>query len=59
MSDGMFILPAHPASISTWEDLTPNERDWIEFVRIISCGRDPAVSPERVRGLRVLLDETR
>lgn len=59
MSEDMFMLSSHPASISTWEDLTPNERDWIEYIRIISGGRDPAVNLERVRRLRVLMDETR
>ena len=54
MNDGHFMLPTSPTG--TWEDLTANERGWIEFIRVISGGRDPKVTPERVRRLRELLD---
>ncbi|SIT02987.1 hypothetical protein [Paracoccus saliphilus] len=51
---GYFHVTSHPASIGKWEDLTANERDWIVFIWIISCGQDPAVNPDRVRRLRTL-----
>ncbi len=50
----IFTLPTAPAG--SWDRLTKNERTWIEFIRIISCGSDPAVTPARVRALRELLD---
>ncbi|WP_281354801.1 hypothetical protein [Rhodovulum strictum] len=31
-------------------------RVWIEFIRIISCGSDPKVTPARMRALREALD---
>ena len=52
--DTIFMLPS--ASSGTWEDLTPNERAWIEFIRAIACGSDPRVTPARVRALRDALD---
>jgi len=54
MDDTVFTLPTSPTG--TWEDLTPNEQAWIEFIRIISCGSDPKITPKRVRALRELLD---
>jgi hypothetical protein len=51
MSDSVFTAPS-----GTWEDPTRIERAWIEFIRVISCGSDPEVTPTRVRALRALLD---
>lgn len=33
-----------------------NEKAWIEFIRVISGGRDPKITPGRVRALRGMLD---
>lgn len=57
MSDEVFTIPTSPTG--TWEDLTPNERAWIEFIRIISNGSDPRITPARVRALLALLDAGR
>ena len=57
MSDGIFTIPTSPTG--TWEELTPNERAWIEFIRVISNGTDPRITPARVRALRELLDAGR
>ena len=54
MKDAPFILPTSPVGL--WDHLSENERTWIEFIRIISGGRDPKVTPERVRRLTELLD---
>lgn len=54
MNGGPFVVPTSPTG--NWEDLTANERAWVEFIRVISGGRDPKVTPERVRRLRDLLD---
>jgi len=54
MSETVFTLPTAPAG--PWDQLTENEKAWIEFIRVISCGSDPRVTPARVRALRVLLD---
>ncbi|TVS05507.1 MAG: hypothetical protein EA407_02080 [Rhodobacteraceae bacterium] len=48
--DSLFTLPTAPSG--SWEELTPNECAWIEFIRIISCGSDPRVTPARMRALR-------
>lgn len=53
MSD-LFMTPRSPTG--TWEELSENEKAWIEFIRVISGGRDPKVTPARVRALRELLD---
>ena len=54
MSDTPFTTPTSPST--RWEDLTVNELAWIEFIRVISGGHDPRITPERVRKLRELLD---
>ncbi len=57
MTDSIFVLPASPAG--AWDQLTPNEKAWIEFIRIISCASDPKPTPARIRALRDLLDAGR
>lgn len=52
--DLVFILPTAPAG--PWDQLTKNEQAWIEFIRVISGGNDPRITPARVRALRQLLD---
>lgn len=54
MSEGEFMAPTTPSG--HWESLTPNEVAWIEFIRVISAGRDPKLTLARVRALRELLD---
>ena len=54
MSAGAITLPTAP--VGPWDQLSANEKAWIEFIRVISGGRDPTVTPERVRALRDLLD---
>ncbi len=51
---GVFTLPTAPSG--QWEQLTPNETAWIEFIRVISCGSDPKITPARVTALMALLD---
>lgn len=53
-NDTVFTLPTSPAG--PWDQLTENEKAWIEFIRIISCGSDPKITPARVRALRTHLD---
>ncbi|WP_444464432.1 hypothetical protein [Rhodobacter capsulatus] len=53
MSD-LFMVPTGP--LGPWDQLSENEKAWIEFIRVISGGRDPKVTPARVRTLRELLD---
>lgn len=50
----VFTLPTAPSGV--WESLTENEKGWIEFIRIISCGSDPKITPTRVNALTKLLD---
>lgn len=52
--DCVFTLPTAPAG--QWDQLTANEKAWIEFIRIISCGSDPRITPSRVSALTKLLD---
>jgi len=54
MTDGMFKIPMAPAG--PWNHLTENEKAWIEFIRLISNGRDPGITVKRVQALRELLD---
>lgn len=51
---GLFITPQGP--MGPWDQLSENEKAWIEFIRVISAGRDPEITPARVRALRELLD---
>jgi hypothetical protein len=57
MSEGKFTTPTSP--LERWDQLTPNEKAWIEMIRVISNGSDPRITPERVRDLRDLLDKGR
>jgi hypothetical protein len=43
------------ASAATVDALTPNERAWLEFLRLISNGRDPAPTLRRVQLFRRIL----
>lgn len=52
--DTVFTVPTAPAGL--WDQLTSNEKAWIEFIRVISCGSDPKITPARVCALRELLD---
>jgi len=54
MSELMFKIPAGP--MGPWEKLSDNEKAWIEMIRVITNGRDPKITPARVRVLRELLD---
>lgn len=54
MTLGPIIAPRAPSG--DWETLTPNEKAWIEFIRIISAGTDPKITPARVRALTELID---
>jgi hypothetical protein len=54
LDNEVFTVPTAPAG--PWGHLTENEKAWIEFIRVISCGSDPKVTPARVRALRALLD---
>ena len=54
MKDGPFTIPTGP--VGPWDQLSKNEQTWIEFIRIISGGGDPKITPERARRLRELLD---
>jgi hypothetical protein len=49
------VAPRAPAG--PWESLSRNEQAWIEFIRVISCGRDPRLTTARVAALRTLLEE--
>jgi hypothetical protein len=53
----IFTLPTAPRA-GPWDHLSKNEQTWIEFIRVISNGSDPRVTPDRVRALREFLDRT-
>ena len=55
MSDSKIVEPTGP--LGPWDQLSEHEKAWIEFIRVISCGCDPAPTPARVRALRALLDD--
>lgn len=54
MRELMFKIPTGP--MGPWDQLSENEKGWIEMIRVISNGRDPKITPTRVRALRELLD---
>jgi hypothetical protein len=54
MTRSMFTAPRHP--LERWEDLTEHEKAWIEFIRVISNGRNPGITLKRVQALREVLD---
>ncbi len=54
MDDTIFTLPTAPSG--RWDQLTRNEQAWIEFIRVISCGSDPKVTPARIDALCKVLD---
>lgn len=54
MNEGPIITPRSP--VGPWDQLSENEMAWVEFIRIISAGRDPKLTPARVRALREILD---
>ncbi len=54
MTGEVFSVPTAPSG--AWEQLSSNERTWIEFIRVISCGSDPRPSVDMVRKLTDLLD---
>ena len=54
MNNGHFTTPKGP--VGAWDQLSNNEKTWVEFIRVISGGRDPKVTPDRVCKLRELLD---
>jgi hypothetical protein len=54
MSEIMFTSPKSPAG--PWDQLTENEKAWIEFIRVVSGGRDPKVTLARVQLLKVMLE---
>ncbi|MBW6419353.1 hypothetical protein [Celeribacter sp. PS-C1] len=55
MTTSLITLPTSPTG--EWDQLSENEQTWVEFIRVISAGRDPRPTPDRVRKLRELLDE--
>lgn len=50
----IFVTPRGP--VGQWDQLSDNEKAWSEFIRVISGGRDPEITPARERALRELLD---
>lgn len=40
------------------EDITPNERAWVEFLRLVSADSDPPPTLTRVQRLRAVFDDT-
>ncbi|WP_374369902.1 hypothetical protein [Tabrizicola sp.] len=53
----IFTLPT-ATKAGPWDQLTTNEKTWIEFIRVISNGSNPAVTSARVRAPLLLLDTT-
>ena len=54
MIDGLFSIPLAP--VGPWDQLSANEKAWVEFIRVISGGSDPRVTTARIRALVSLLD---
>lgn len=55
MTETLFVAPVAPTG--RWEDMTENEKAWVEFIRVISNGTDPRITSGRVRAMRALLDD--
>lgn len=54
MSEGKFMVPTSPTG--KWEELSANEKVWIEFIRVISGGTDPRLTSTRLQALKDLID---
>ena len=54
MNDGHIMLPTSP--LGRWDQLSKYEKTWVEFIRVISGGRDPKITSGRVRKLQELLN---
>ena len=54
MSDSPVTLPTAP--LGPWDQLSANEKAWIEMIRVISSGRNPKLTLTRAQALRELLD---
>ena len=57
MSEIVFTSPTAPAG--SWDQLTENEKAWVEFIRVVSGGRDPKITLARVQMLHVMLEPGR
>ena len=55
MTELPFIAPTGP--LGPWDQLTENEKAWIEFIRVISAARDPEITLVRIQALTELLAE--
>jgi hypothetical protein len=54
VSESPVTLPTAP--LGPWDQLSANEKAWIEMIRVISGGRNPKLTLARVQALRELLD---
>lgn len=54
MTEDFMMVPTAPSG--SWETLTTNEQAWIEFIRVISAGRDPKLTTRIISGLTQILD---
>jgi hypothetical protein len=53
MSDLQFAPPKSP--LGSWDQLSKNEKAWIEMIRVISNGTNPKLTLDRLRALTDLL----
>lgn len=49
MTEEVFSIPTGP--VGPWDQLSKNEKAWIELIRVITCGSDPAPTTSRIRAL--------
>ena len=54
MIEDLFSIPLAP--VGPWDQLSSNEKAWVEFIRVISGGSDPRPTTARIRALANLLD---
>jgi hypothetical protein len=54
MNETIFTVPISPAG--PWDQRIENEKAWIKFIWVISCRRDPRITPTRVKALSEMLD---